>query len=54
MRRYECPCGNFKVEAGWWTPHSVVDALLGEHYLECVVAQADVIVRLASAQEEVR
>lgn len=45
-RVWECPCGDFRVTATRRTADSpMVDAALGAHYRECVVAQADLILR---------
>lgn len=41
VRVWECPCGNFRVVAKRRSREDVIEHALGEHYLECVVAQAD-------------
>lgn len=44
-RTWECPCGNFLMVAKRRTKQEVIDRMLGEHYLQCPVAQADVGLR---------
>lgn len=47
VRVWDCPCGHFRVSATRRAARTdMIERALGEHYLECPVAQADVGLRL--------